>query len=280
MRVQESFNWKVVLYLFFGGTGGGLFFVGFILERLNLLLVAARQAEVLGPIFVLMGCIFLLLHAGTGFKTKIYFLFLKPGKSWISRGTWIISIFVASAFGYAWLGRGEVFGWIALIFSLLMAIYPGFLLAENKSIPFWSTSVLPILFLFSGLSAGLALMVMFSSLLPGSRNETAGMALRLLSWADVVIIVTQLIILWNYVGVKSNREAVFRESLRLFKRPLFSVGTLTLGLIIPLLLHLLVITGGRETGLALIAAILLIVGGICLRFSVVRAGVYVPRHSL
>lgn len=280
LKVQKSFNWKVVLYLFFGGTGGGLFFIGFILERLNLLVSAAHGSEVLGPIFVLVGCFFLLLHAGTGFKTKIYLLFLKPGRSWISRGTWIISIFVLSAFGYAWFGMGEVFGWIALVFSLLMAIYPGFLLAENKAIPFWSTSILPTLFLFSGLSSGLAFLLLLTPFLGISNDETVELALRRLSWSDVLIIATQLIILWNYVGVSTNREAAFRASLRLFKRPLFTVGTLALGLVIPLLLHLLAITGGQGNGPATIAAILLIIGGICLRFSVVRAGVYLPRHSL
>ncbi len=277
---QKSFNWKVVVYLFLGGTGGGLFFIGFILERLKLLVSLARAGEILGPIFVIVGCVFLLLHAGSGFKTKIYLLFLKPWKSWISRGTWIIAIFVISALVYTLLEGGAFWGWIAVIFSMLMAIYPGFLLSENTSIPFWSTSVLPTLFLVSGLSTGLAVLLLMAPFLSASGDETTVMALRILSWADIFIIITQLIILWNYLGVPSTKEPAFSESLRLMRRPLFIVGTLILGLLLPLLLHLLVLSGGKNMGLGLMIGIFLILGGITLRLSIVRAGVYLPRHSL
>ena len=279
-NVQKSFNWKVVLYLFFGGTGGGLFLVGFVLERLSLMVPLARVAEVLGPIFVLIGCGFLLLHAGSGFKTKIYLLFLKPEKSWISRGTWIIAIFVISAFIYTGLGRGAFWGWVAGIFSLLMAIYPGFLLAENKAVPLWSNSVLPTLFLVSGLSTAVAFLLMMGPLLGGAKDEAAMRGFRILAWMDVFIIVTQLVILWNFLGVKSDKGTTFSESLRLLKGPLFTVGTLLVGLLLPLVLHLFVVTGGKSMGLGTMTGILLITGGICLRFAIVRAGVYLPRHSL
>lgn len=277
---QKSFNWKVVLYLFLGGTGGGLFFIGFIFEKLDFMISLARLGEIFSPFLVIVGCIFLLLHTGTGFKTKLHLLFLKPWRSWISRGTWIIAIFVMTSFIYALLEGGPFWGWVAVIFSLLMAIYPGFLLSENKSIPFWRTSILPTLFLISGLSTGLAFFLLMVPLLLVSQDETTMMAFRVLSWSDVFIILTQLIVLWNYLGVSSNKETTFSESLRLMKRPLFIVGTLILGLFLPLLLHLLVLTGGKMMGLGLITGILLIIGGISLRFSIVRAGVYLPRHSL
>jgi polysulfide reductase chain C len=277
--VQNSFNWKIVMYLFFGGTGGGLFLIGYILERLGLMISLAKGAEMLGPILVIIGCIFLLFHSGAGFKTKIHLLFLKPGRSWISRGTWIISVFVVSALIYV-LGGRSFWGSVAVVFSMLMAIYPGFILAENKAIPFWRTPILPTLFLFSGLSTGLAFLLLMVPFFSVPTDETMAMALRALSWSDVLIIVIQLVILWNYLSVGSNKEATLSESLRLFIKPLFIVGTLILGLLVPLLLHVFVLTGGKVAGLGMMTGILLVVGGISLRFSVLRAGVYLPRHSL
>ena len=108
------------------------------------------------------------------------------------------------------------------------------------------------------------------------------MTLRVLSWSDIFIIATQLVILWNILSMSSANEYVLSESLRLFRGPLFIVGTLILGLILPLLFHIFAITSGRlmGSGNGVIVAILLIIGGILLRFSVVRAGVYVPQHSL
>lgn len=280
MEIQKAFDWKIVLYLFFGGTGGGLFFSGFILDRFNLMVTLARSAEFLGPVFVCIGCLFLLLHAGSGFKTKIHLLFLNPGTSWISRGTWIITIFLISSLLTVWLGKGVLLGWVAMVFSALMTIYPGILLSENKAIPFWRTPVLPILFFFSGLSSGLAILLMLVPFLSSPNDETMARSLMVLSWYDLAIIGIQLIILWTYLGASSNGETTFSESLRLMKRPLFIFGTLIFGLLLPLLLHLFAIIGGKMPGFEVITGMLLVIGGISLRFSVVRAGVYLPRHSL
>ncbi len=277
---QKAFDWKIALYLFFGGTGGGLFFNGFILDRFNLLVSAARSAQFLGPLFVGLGCLFLLLHAGSGFKTKIHLLFLRPGTSWISRGTWIITIFLLSSLLTVGLERGSSIGWVAVVFSVLMTIYPGILLSENKAIPFWRTPILPILFFFSGLSSGLAVLLLMVPFLSTPHDATLALALPVLSWYDLAIICMQLIILWTYLGANAKKEITISESLRLMKRPLFIVGTLILGLFLPLLLHLFVIAGGEPQGLVVITGVLLVIGGISLRFSVIKAGVYLPRHSL
>jgi formate-dependent nitrite reductase membrane component NrfD len=163
-----------------------------------------------------------------------------------------------------------------------MAIYPGFLLSENKSIPFWNTPVLPVLFLFSGLSTGLAFLSLAIPLLPAMGDEAVGMVLRALSWSDIPIIVIQLILLWSYLGMSSNKIPTFSESLILFKKPLFIVGTLILGLILPLLSHGMAMMGGKGMSpwMGFMTGILLIIGAISLRFSILRAGVYLPRHSL
>ena len=279
LEIQKAFDWKIVLYLFLGGMGGGLFFTGFILDRLNLIVPVAKSAELLGPVAVLIGCFFLLLHAGSGFKTKVYLLFLKPGTSWISRGTWIITIFVASALLYVWSGT-VVLGWVAAIFSSLMTIYPGVLLSENKAIPFWSTPALPILFFFSGLSSGLAVLLLLVPFLSSPNDETMAVTLLVLSWYDLVLIGIQLIILWTYLGARSKVETTFSKSLRLMKRPLFIFGTLILGLLLPLFLHIFAIMGGKMPGFGVITGILLVIGSISLRFSVIRAGVFLPRHTL
>lgn len=280
LETQRSYNWVIAMDLFLGGTGAGVFLVGFVLEQLNLMISLARFAEILGPILVLVGSIFLLFHAGSGFKTKIYLLFLRPRKSWLSRGTWILSIFVASALIYTLLIGRNFWGWVAMVFSVLMAIYPGFLLAESKAIPFWRTPALPLLFLLSGLCTGLASLLLIAPFLSAPQNETVGITLRALSWSAAFLIITQLIMLWSYLDISLNKGDFFSESLRLFKRPLFIIGTLILGLILPLLLLIFGIAGGKVMELGFISGIFLIIGGFSLRLSILRAGVYLPRHSL
>ena len=65
LETQRSYNWAIAMDLFLGGTGAGVFLVGFILEKLNLMISLAKFAEVLGPILVLLGSFFLLFHAGS-----------------------------------------------------------------------------------------------------------------------------------------------------------------------------------------------------------------------
>lgn len=282
IETQSSFDWKVALYLFMGGTGGGLFFVGFLLERLGILVSLARVAEILGPMFVLGGSFFLLLHTGSKFKTKVHLLYLKPRKSWISRGTWIITIYLFSVFGYLFMAW-EAFGWIALVFSLLVTLYPGFLLSETKGIPFWRNPVLPVLFLFSGLSAALAFIPLMAAFLPHAGEMAIGLSLKKLSWLFVFILGAQLAIEGSFLCMDAERGSALAASLRVFKRPLFVALTIVLGIVVPLLFHILVVAredGVSPTGGGALVGALMIAGSMALRFSVVRAGVYLPRHSL
>ena len=277
---QRSYNWAIAMDLFLGGAGAGAFLAGFVLHQFNLMLSLAKFAEVLGPLLALLGSIFLLFHAGSGFKTKIYLLFLRPRTSWLSRGTWILSIFVLSALIYALLRGGNFWGWVAMAFAVLTAIYPGFLLAESKAIPFWRTSALPPLFLLSGLSTGLAFLLLMAPFLSSPQNAATAVTLRVLLWAAAFLIVAQLILLWSYLGMSSNKGAVFSESLRLMKGSLFIVGVLLLGLFLPLLLLVFGIASGKVIAPGVISGIFLIMGGFSLRLSILHAGEYLPRYSL
>jgi len=277
---QSSYNWLVAVDLFLGGTGAGVFLAGFALERLDMMVSLAKVSEVLAPILVVVGSVFLLLHAGSGFKTKIYLLFLRPRTSWMSRGAWILAILVVTAFLYVLTGGNALFGWVAVVFALLAAVYPGFLLAENKPIPFWRSPVLPPLFLFSGLSTGVACLLVLAPFLSGAHDATVAMTLRALSLSGVFLIVSQLIMLWGYLGTSSTQGSSFSESVHLAKGPLFFVGVLGIGLILPSVLLIVAVINGKSVGLGVIAGILLLIGGMLLRLFILRSGVYLPRHSL
>ena len=47
--------------------------------------------------------------------------------------------------------------WVGVVFAFCIAAYTGFLLGVIPSYPLWNNAVLPILFVVSALSAGLAL---------------------------------------------------------------------------------------------------------------------------
>ncbi|MFC1918304.1 NrfD/PsrC family molybdoenzyme membrane anchor subunit, partial [Chloroflexota bacterium] len=107
---QKAFGWLVSFDLFFAAAGAGLFLVSFILNIMNRYEAVARTGALLGPIIVLIGAI--LLFAELGNKGKVAKLFFSVNlSSWMSRGTWILTIFIALGLAYA-LPAFQAFRWL------------------------------------------------------------------------------------------------------------------------------------------------------------------------
>jgi polysulfide reductase chain C len=162
MERQNTFGGLIAIDLFLGGAGAGMFLISFLMNFLNKFESITRIGCVLAPILVLSGTLFLFLDLGS--KKSVYRIIVNP-LSWVTRGTWFITLFVLFALAYSltdfgpfsWIPWGKTtiigksFGWAAVIFSFLTMIYPGFLLGTIKRIPIWNTPILPLLFFFNKL---------------------------------------------------------------------------------------------------------------------------------
>lgn len=286
---QKSWGWVVAAYIFMAGVGGGLFVVSFVLELLGKLEPATRIGAALGPVLVLIGTLFLLADLGS--LSRVYRLFTTPSTvmaSWMVKGAWILTFFIIAGLAYslpsfevfAWLpwrkasGFGQGIGWIAALLAVVVMVYPGLLLGVAKGIPLWNTSILPLLFLVSGLETGIAAIAAIALPFAGTFGANS---FHQLGTADITLIFTQLIVLGAYFEIIRHSGMTALASIRLFKTTLFIGGVLLAGLLLPLLLLLFSVT---VTGiialqtLALIASLLLLAGGLFLRYSIIRAGVY------
>lgn len=294
MKQQTAFGWKIAAGLFFGGAGAGVFLASFTLDILNKYEPVARIGAVLGPVLLLACSAFFMSDLGS--KSRVYKLISNPS-SWMSRGAAILTGSILFGLGYslpsfglfAWLpwdkstALGEAIGIVAALFSLLAVLYTGFLLGVAKPIPFWNTPVLPLLFLFSGLDTGLAILELVAVSLPATLGQGMAAALHQLGIAEIILITLQLLVLAGYLEIARHRGTSAAESVRLLKTPLFTVGVMAIGLVVPLCLLLFsALTGGLFTLYvsAIIAGILLLVGGILLRYTILRAGVYLPSYSV
>lgn len=291
---QTTFGWLVSADTFLGGTGAGVFLVSFMLDVLREYEPMAKVGAVLGPALVFVGGLLLIAHLGS--KTKLYKLPSNPS-SWMSRGTWIMAFFIIFGLGYslpslnlfAWLPwskgttSGEIIGAVAAVASVLMLTYTGLLLAVGKRVPFWSTPALPFLFLFSGLSTGIACLLLMAPLYQASIGQEIVPALRRLVIAEVILVLMQLVGLGIYLEIAKHGGVSSVESIRSLKRPVFFGGVIIIGLIIPLCLLFCGAVASDIfvlTSLAGAAGILLLVGGILLRYSIIRAGVYLRLYSI
>jgi formate-dependent nitrite reductase membrane component NrfD len=145
------------------------------------------------------------------------------------------------------------------------------LLAAARPIAFWSTPMLPLLFLVSALSTGIMAIVLIASLGGGGHVGPVGALAR----ADAALIILEILVLVFYLH-GSHRVPESRAAANLVLSgsvaPLFWFGVAGLGLLIPLLLDLL-------GAAAVLASICGVIGGLCLRRVILSAGIHAPLRA-
>ncbi|MCL4182028.1 MAG: polysulfide reductase NrfD [Burkholderiaceae bacterium] len=267
MRCQSEWGWLLAIWLFLSGTASGLF----LMYRL------ADLPEFFGMTAVGMLCVggaVLLLEQGSPMRSWRAVSGIRT--SWLSRGT----VFVIGLLAFATLSlaakrlpaapwTGELagsFGWLAALCALLVMLYPGFFLANHRSVPFWRTPMLPIVFVISAI-VGASAVVLIAS---GAANDGRG-AYRTFAGGSIA---ATLVVLCVYLVAMSQLKGAAGESVRLLNRaPLawfFWGGVVVLGSALPLALLWSQPAAPRVAGVCMLGGCLL------LRYCVLEAGVLVP----
>jgi formate-dependent nitrite reductase membrane component NrfD len=282
----------VAAYLFLAGLGGGAYVTGVVADFGGEQWTAISKIGVsLGFPCVLAGCVFLLADLGS--PMHFWRAAMRPNTSWIARGTIIITIFmIVGAVHIAfWLwpfngladapaGR-HVLGIFGVLFAFGTMIYTGILLGAARPIAFWSTAMLPLLFLVSALSTGIMAVILIASFAGG----TYAGPIHTLARFDILLIVLEMFVLGFYLQ-GTHRVPESRASAELVLTgevaPLFWWGVAVLGLSVPLILDLLgvfVLQGGTAVAAAILASVCGITGGLFLRQVVVAGGIHAPLRA-
>ena len=284
---QNAWGALAALDMFLGGIGAGAFAVGFMLRLLGGMEWLAVTGMVLGPVFVAIGMIFLLLEAGSPLKS--YRLFQGLATSWMSRGGLIQILFVIFGLGYAlpgfwlpeWLvsGGGIAVGSVALVLALAIAAYHGMIMSQARAIPLWSSSVLPLLSFFTALCTGLGLLLSISPAYTGLYGNTEVVSsMGILGIVGIALIIGKLITTWYLVSLNINDTYV--ASVRSMRAAIIAD---VVCLILALFLLSFGLAVGEETYFmwtSLISGTLLLAGGFIIRYSILRAGYYAPIQIL
>ena len=293
-RVDPMLNiwhWEIPFYLFVGGIAAGiLFFASFyyLQGKADKYPASVKWAPMIVPFLLVLGLIALLMDL----NHKPYFwrlyttIRLESPMSW---GAWTLMVvtplsFIWSAtyvrelfpnwdWKFAWLTQLEQFfikqrsimAWVLVVFSVILGIYTGILLSAFNARPLWNTSILGPLFLVSGLSAGAAVIIVFS------KNE---LERRLFSKIDIVVIGLELFfIIHMFMGFLASSEVQI-EAAQMFLGGAYTlpfwIFVVFIGMIVPALLEFLELRGQKIP--VLIPAVLILFGNIMLRFIIVYAG--------
>ncbi|MFH1612491.1 MAG: NrfD/PsrC family molybdoenzyme membrane anchor subunit [bacterium] len=268
----------IAIYLFIGGVVSGAFFTGILSEFFGgkKYKIIAKIASYLVLISIMIGLLLLILDLGSPLRFWRLLLTLSE-TSVMSQGVWILVAFttvggvIYPAFHIAENsnlpilsilknkdGLRKFVGYIGFIFAVLTAVYTGVLLAAT-SCPLWSsTCFLPCLFFASAVSTGISVIILFAK-----KNE---FFLNKLIKADCIAIIIELIIMVIFfISLAKIAPLSLKPMLVGQYSALFWIGVVIIGLILPLILEL-------QHKTSKIAALLVLVGGLILRYVILLSG--------
>jgi formate-dependent nitrite reductase membrane component NrfD len=149
----------------------------------------------------------------------------------------------------------------------MLGIYTGVLLSTMGSRPLWNTAILSILFLVSGLSTAAAFVHMIA------KNIKEG---ELLAKADNGFLIIELFVLaLMLIGLSTSSQVQIEAAQLLLGGPFtapFCVFVIGMGIVVPLIIQLLAVN--HKIKHTPVAPVMVILGGLILRFVIVAAGQY------
>jgi formate-dependent nitrite reductase membrane component NrfD len=264
----------LILWIAFyaGGLGGGLYLVSVFFNSLWGMFISWLV------IAVIKGGAHLIY---LGKPQRFWRIITRPQSSWLARGFIFVILFVI--FGAVqlmlsyWLPdtAGEItFKVLTGITALVVAVYTGFVLNTVKAVPFWNSSLLPLLFVLCGILGGFGVSVIIALNGGNIDLDIAESGSRWLLVANALLIV---IYLWRAAGREATGKQSVMEQIRGSSAPIFWIGIVLMGIIIPLVIAF---TGYAVTEMP--SAVLVfgvaceVVGGLALRYCVLKAGAYSP----
>jgi protein NrfD len=291
-------GWEIPVYLFLGGfTAGIMVLSGWALWQGRrsprshpTFSLASSGLFMLGLATISLGMLSLFLDLGHKAYVWRLYLTMKPWSP-MSWGSWIL-LLVYPVLAAAvlleppaalvrllpWtrplsqaladdLHARRALGFVSMATGIALGIYTGILLSALGGRPLWSSGLLGPLFLASGLSSSAAF-AHWASPEPEERRQMA--------WLDNLFLVIELALIGLLlVGLASSSEAHAEAARLVLGGPftaVFWVGVVGLGIVLPLVIQSLAVA--HRIIHTPIAPVLVMLGGLALRFVVVYAGQY------
>ena len=282
-QLQHDWGWLLAVYLFLGGVAGGAYTIGAINSFLGSELELSTTVGLwISFPAIIIGSLFLIVDLGS--PSRAFLAGMKPGTSWIARGTWIIFIFIVLSFIHLVLHQFTSFGAsdsgaqtlkilsvAGTVFAVGTMAYTGILLSASKGIPFWRSGVVPVVFIISAIVTGHFSIMLGVALFKSAAAPAALMQTMALEAAGLVVLEVLAILLFLQAAF---RQPDSRESAeRILRKGLFVFGYFVLGLAAPMILMVIVYnTGAGVSSLLAVGSVLGLLGGLILRQSVLICG--------
>lgn len=210
--------------------------------------------------------------------------------SWIARGFVGLTLFMVGGLFYLapiflpvvpW-ARGSLVAQAGYLLSVLgmvlLLLYKGFVYASSKGVPFWTSPILPALYVAYALRGGVATLLILLSLSEGFLDAER------LGLLELWIAVSAAVMILFYLGVMSGADRTARRSVaELLKGRVslsFYVGTLVIGLIVPIVIGLTGLATPLSLEVVAVVGFASVIGDFFMKYTIAKAGIYVPLRTL
>lgn len=286
---ESAWGWLIVSYLFLAGAGSGAFIAAVADDLLapDWSKALARAGSLASGPLVLVGTMCLVLDLEAGLWEPWRQIYLVGNlRSMISWGVLILSAFIPIAFLYAaalneitvvgrylkkYIRYLEVVG---AFFAVATAGYTGVLIAVINGVPFWNTPLMPVLFLASAISTGLAVAMIGAAIIDINTIRTlSNFALGHVIFLSVEGFVLMLLI---FMSLTRSVEAAASANMLIsgVLSPYFWALVVTVGIIVPFILSIVEYYeyGEMPKFLVIGADLCVLVGGMSLRALIILSG--------
>jgi polysulfide reductase chain C len=281
-------RWSIIVYLFLGGLSGGLFAAVAAIESYGLgkqFKKALTWGANLSWLFIILGLVVLIFDLGRP-ERGIFFMLTPNFTSPMSFGAIILVLFMASGIAY-WVAHTgfllkkilpslwellkrfkTIIAAVGGTLGFVTGVYTGVLLSYARY-PLWCCPILPLLFLASALSTGLALFLFIAK--STHELEQSNISEHLPKLVILLGVVELLIVLGYAVFLPSEVTSALLSldnSYSVFFILVFLIGGVFLG---EIGLPLIELKKGSEA-MFYIATLLTLIGGFTLRVVIVFLG--------
>jgi formate-dependent nitrite reductase membrane component NrfD len=305
---EHHWGWLVAIYLFLGGMGAGSFIVAALVElsgeryKHKYCPTTMVGAGVGGPL-ILLGTVLLIFDLGAGLREpwRILYMFTNP-QSVMTWGIWILSLFLPVAFLYglielmhvypgilAWARRRlhflpetlpyrrikRVVCSVGCILAVGTALYTGVLLSVVRAVPLWNSPVLPVLFLVSAISTGMALSIDLSAALVEPQEPRRYKHLPQVHMITIGLEVALLALLL-FLALNQGGEAAesAHQLLQGDQQVIFWVFVVGLGMLFPFVVHAYELFRHRHSYVAgVLSGAAIVLAGLFIRYLIVAAAI-------
>ncbi len=278
----------IAWYLFLAGLGAGAYVTSaFLGWRHPDATFMRKVGYLIAPVAVAIGLVLLMLDAEAGLHNPLRFFYLLTNftsvMTWgvVFLGAFTVVAIVALALN---LLKRNIPNWldiVGVVLALCVAMYTGVLLGVCNTFPLWNNALLPILFLVSAMSTGMAIVLAVAAVGHADEFNRVGVLKKFhfcLPIIELVLVASLLFI------TSSNSEAGFASVVSLvagqWALP-FWIGLVGIGLVLPTILETwLLFFSAKEFeesrvahGISLASDVGVLVGGFLLRLLIVLAAV-------